>query len=67
MIRLIAFAAFAIVVTTSVEAMPLAPVAPAGVRYWTKADIGPRAGALVTCARIWREIFKLIRLAFPFF
>src|SRR5262245_25250739 len=26
-----------------------------------------RTGALVTCARIWREIFKLIRLAFPFF
>jgi hypothetical protein len=26
-----------------------------------------RIGALVTRARIWREIFKLIRLAFPFF
>ncbi len=31
---------------------------------WPKAE---RTGALVTCARIWREIFKLIWLAFPFF
>jgi hypothetical protein len=31
------------------------------------ADIGPRTGALVARARIWREIFKFIRLAFPFF
>ena len=51
------------------------------VRYWHLADI-PSCTAhvcfsgikrtlvrtcLVTCARIWREIFKLVRLAFPFF